>query len=46
MSSISIYTIQHAVDENIIVYKAGFVARGFSQKEGINYKETFASGGI
>ena len=42
MSSIWIYTIQHAVDGNIMGYKARIVARGFSQKEGIDYEETFA----
>ena len=45
VSSIWIYKIQHAVDENIMGYKAGFVAHGFSQKEGIDYEETFASSG-
>ena len=43
MSSIWIYKIQHAVDGNIVGYKVGFVARGFSQKEGIDYEETFAA---
>ena len=43
MSSIWIYNIQHAIDGNIGGYKKIFVARGFSQKEGINYKETFAA---
>jgi hypothetical protein len=37
-----IYKIKHAVDSNIEKYKARFVARGFSQKEGENYDETFA----
>ena len=42
MSSIWIYKIQHAVDDNVVGYKARFVARGFSQKEGIEYRETFS----
>ena len=41
--SIWIYKIHHAVDGNIVGYKARFVARGFSQKEGIEYEETFAA---
>ena len=42
MSSIWIYKVQHAIDGNIMEYKKRFVAQGFSQKEGIEYKETFA----
>ena len=41
VSSKWIYKIKHAVDESIAKYKARFVARGFSQKEGIDYEETF-----
>jgi hypothetical protein len=31
--------IKHAIDGSIKKYKARFVARGFSQKEGIDYEE-------
>ena len=37
-----IYKINHATDGSIEKYKTRFVARGFSKKEGIDYKETFA----
>ena len=37
-----IYKIKHAADGSIQKYKAIFVAHGFSQKEGIDYEETFA----
>lgn len=36
-----IYKIKHVIDGSIDKYKARFVARSFSQKEGINYEETF-----
>ena len=36
------YKIKHAVDGSIENYKARFLARGFSQKEGIYYEENFA----
>ena len=36
------YDRSHAVDGSIEKYKARFVVRGFSQKEGIDYEETFA----
>jgi hypothetical protein len=37
-----LFKIKHATDRSIKKYKARFVARGFSQKEGIDYEETFA----
>jgi hypothetical protein len=37
-----IYKIKHAADGSVEKYKAIFVARGFSQVEGIDYEETFA----
>ena len=42
VSSKWIYKIKHAADGSIEKYKARFVARGFSYKEGIDYEETFA----
>ena len=37
-----IYKVKHAADRSVEKYKARFVAKGFSQKEGIDYEETFA----
>ena len=42
VSSKWIFKIKHAPDGSIEKYKARFVAKGFSQKEGIDYEETFA----
>jgi hypothetical protein len=36
-----IYKIKHAADGSVEKYKERFVARGFSQVEGIDYEETF-----
>lgn len=42
VSSKWLFKIKHAADGSVEKYKARFVARGFSQKEGIDYEETFA----
>jgi hypothetical protein len=36
-----LYKLKHAADGSIEKYKACFVARGFSQVEGVDYDETF-----
>jgi hypothetical protein len=41
-SSKCIYKIKHATDGSIEKYKERFVAQGFSQKEGIDYEDTFS----
>jgi hypothetical protein len=42
VSSKWLFKIKHVADGSIEKYKERFVARGFSQKEGIDYEETFA----
>jgi hypothetical protein len=37
-----LYKIEHATDGSVEKFKARFVARGFSQKEGIDYDDIFA----
>ena len=37
-----IYKVKHATNGSVETYKACFVAKGFSQKEGIDYEKTFA----
>ena len=37
-----LYKIKHAADGSIEKFNAGFVARGFSQVERVDYDETFA----
>jgi hypothetical protein len=42
VSSKWLFKIKHTADGSIEKYKARFVTHGFSQKEGIDYEETFA----
>jgi hypothetical protein len=42
VSSKWIYKIKHAIDGSVENFKAIFVARGFTQKEVIDYEETFS----
>ena len=37
-----LYKVKHEVDGSIDKYKEIFVAKGFSQQEGIDYEETFS----
>lgn len=37
-----IYKIKYAMDGSVKKYKARFMARGFSQQEGVDYEERFA----
>ena len=37
-----LYKLKHVADGSIEKYKARFMARGFSQVEGVDYDETFA----
>jgi hypothetical protein len=42
VSSKWFFKIKHVADGSIEKYKAIFVTRGFSQKEGIDYEDTFS----
>jgi hypothetical protein len=42
VSSRWLFKIKHVADGSIKKYKARFIAPGFSQKEGIDYEETFS----
>ena len=37
-----VFKIKHGADGSVEKYKARFVSKGFSQKEGVDYDETIA----
>jgi hypothetical protein len=41
MSSRLLYKIMHVADDMIEKFKSRFLVRGFSQREGVDYEETF-----
>lgn len=41
VGSILIYKNKYVVDNSVEKYKARFMERGYSHKEGIDYEETF-----
>jgi hypothetical protein len=42
VSSRWLYKIKNTIDGSIEKFKARFVVRGFSRKEGVDYEETFS----
>ena len=38
-----IYKVKYVADDSVEKYKARFVAKGYAQKEGIDYEETFTA---
>ena len=42
MQNVEGHETPHGADASVEKYKAIFIARGFSQIEGVNYDETFA----
>jgi hypothetical protein len=42
VSSKCIYNIKHVADGSVENFKDRFVARGFTHKEGVDYKEAFS----
>ena len=42
VSSMWLYKIKHAIDGNNEKFKTRFVARGLSQRKGVDYEETFS----
>ena len=43
MTSRWLYRVKHVANGSVEKFKARFVAQGFSQVEGVDYDETFAS---